>query len=390
MDAGNKTMLSHVKIYSEIGILENGFLLMENGRIKDFGPMEDIPEESGYGEIFLPTQSKVLPGFIDVHIHGVAGADTMDASRKALDTISSALPKEGTTSFLATTITQDSKAIEQALLNARHYINELQAPGQAEILGIHLEGPFINPKKAGAQPVEHIVSPNLELFRKWEEISGNSIKLVTLAPEKPGGMEIIRYLKKKGIVASIGHSAASYGQAAKAIKEGTLHITHLFNGMTALHHREPGVAGAALLMEEVKAEIIADGIHVSPEMVKLAYKQKGVHGLILITDSMRAKCLTESTYKFGGQNVHVKDGKAILPDGTLAGSTLMMDQAVRNMLAYTDCSLEDAIQMASENPAKQLNIFDRKGSITKGKDADLVVLDKNNQVYLTLCRGRIA
>ncbi|PLT33673.1 N-acetylglucosamine-6-phosphate deacetylase [Bacillus sp. V5-8f] len=389
MISNNKIMLLNVQIYSEKGILDKGFLRIENGRIKDFGPMENMSAESGYKEISVPSTHKVIPGFIDIHVHGVSGADTMDASVDALDTMASSLLKEGITSFLATTITQDSETIEKALLNAGIYISQRQSPGKAEIIGIHLEGPFINRKKAGAQPVEHITDPNIEIFQKWETLSGNSIKLVTLAPELPGGMEMIRYLKKKGIIASIGHSAASYGQVATAIKAGASHITHLYNGMTGLHHREPGVAGAALLIDEVKAEIIVDGLHVSPKMVKLAYRQKGKHGLVLITDAMRAKCLPESCYKFGGQDVTVKDGKALLNDGTLAGSLLPMDQAVRNMMAYTNCSLEEAILMASENPARQLNIFHRKGSIGIGKDADLVILDKNNQVYMTICKGHI-
>lgn len=314
----------------------------------------------------------------------------MDATTQALQTMAKALPGEGTTSFLATTITQVNEAIEQALINASDYIEHHQSSGKAEILGIHLEGPFVNPNKAGAQPVEHIIDPNLETFKKWQELSKNTIKLVTLAPERPGGLEFIKYLNKNGIIASIGHSDATYEEVTKAITAGATQVTHLFNQMAGLHHREPGVVGAALLRDELKAEIIADGVHVRPEIVKLAYNQKHSEGLILITDAMRAKCLKNGIYNLGGQDVTVKDGKAVLSDGTLAGSILKMGQAVKNMLAYTDCPLESAIEMASVNPAKQLNVFDRKGSIAAGKDADLVILDENHDIVMTFCKGKLA
>jgi N-acetylglucosamine-6-phosphate deacetylase len=201
---------------------------------------------------------------------------------------------------------------------------------------------------------------------------------------------MVRYLKESGIIASIGHSDATYEQVVEAIEAGANHLTHLFNQMKGLHHREPGVVGAAFLHDELKAEIIADGVHVRPEMVKLAYKQKQREGLILITDSMRAKCLKNGTYDLGGQEVTVKDGKAVLEDGTLAGSILKLGQAFKNILNYTGCSIEDAIQMASVNPAKQLNIYDRKGSIAKGKDADIVILDHNREIFMTICRGEVA
>ncbi|MDQ0219881.1 N-acetylglucosamine-6-phosphate deacetylase [Peribacillus cavernae] len=390
MKPNQKILLKNISIYTENMIIDNGFIKVEDGKIKEVGSINQLSNQEQYENFALPAHFKVIPGFIDVHIHGVNGADTMDASKEALETMSTALPEEGTTSFLATTITQESEAIEQALLNASRYIEDRQSPGKAEILGVHLEGPFVNPKKAGAQPVEYIVEPNLETFIKWQQLSKNTIKLVTLAPEQPGGLQLIQYLKKNGVIASIGHSDATYEKVSEAIAAGATHVTHLFNQMTGLHHREPGVAGAALLRAELKAEIIADGVHVRPEMVNLVYKQKGQHGLILITDAMRAKCLNNGTYDLGGQDVTVKDGKAVLRDGTLAGSILKMGQAVKNIVAYTDCTLESAIKMGSVNPAKQLNVFDRKGSIAAGKDADLVIFDENHDVVMTFCKGMLA
>jgi N-acetylglucosamine-6-phosphate deacetylase len=383
-------LLKGIQIYSEGKWIENGYIKIKDQKIVEVGRAENLSLQEEFEVLDLPLQYKAVPGFIDVHIHGANGADTMDATREALDIMTQALPGEGTTSFLATTMTQEEKQIEKALVNAGEYIKDHQTPGKAEILGIHLEGPFVNPKKAGAQPIQYIIEPNLELFKKWEQLSGQTIKLVTLAPEQSGGLEMVRYLKANGMIASIGHTDATYEEVLNAINAGANHVTHLYNQMRGLHHREPGVVGAAFLKEELKAELIVDGVHVHPEMVKLAYKQKGKTGLILITDSMRAKCLKNGHYDLGGQDVTVQNGKAVLSDGTLAGSILKLGKGVKNIMAFTGCRLEDAVEMAAVNPAKQLNVFDRKGTISEGKDADLVILDENYDVYMTLCRGQVA
>jgi N-acetylglucosamine-6-phosphate deacetylase len=391
MNTHNKPiLLKGIQIYSEKVKLENGYIKIKDQKIIELGPIEKLDQEDQFEIVEIPSNYKAIPGFIDVHIHGVGGADVMDATKEALDTMTNTLPGEGTTSFLATTMTQGSTEIEKALTNAGDYIKEQQSRGKAEILGIHLEGPFVNAKRAGAQPLDHIIDPNLEIFKRWHSLSKENIKLVTMAPEQPGGLEMVRYLKENDIIASIGHSDATYEEVSGAIEAGVNHVTHLFNQMRGLHHREPGVVGAAFLHDELKTEIIADGVHVRPEMVKLAYQQKGNEGVILITDSMRAKCLKNGQYDLGGQDVTVKDGKAVLSDGTLAGSILKLGNAVKNILAYTGCSLEDAIEMASANPAKQLKIYDKKGSIAKGKDADIVILDENLDVFMTICRGTLA
>ncbi|NRD78244.1 N-acetylglucosamine-6-phosphate deacetylase [Bacillus sp. BRMEA1] len=383
-------LLKGMKIYSEDHIIENGYIKIKNQKIVEFGSLTDQKTDEECKVMEIPKNFQAVPGFIDVHIHGAAGADTMDATKEALNTISQALPKEGTTSFLATTITQEAKLIEKAIENAGEYINIQEAQGRAEVLGIHLEGPFINGNKAGAQPLQHIVDPNLSQFKEWQQIAKGTIKLVTLAPEQPGGLELIRYLKENGVIASLGHTDATFQQVHEAIDAGASHVTHLFNQMRGLHHREPGVVGAAFLRDELKAEIIVDGVHVHPEMVKLAYKQKHSNGLILITDAMRAKCLKNGQYDLGGQDVTVRDGKAVLGDGTLAGSILRLSDGVKNMVVFTECSLAEAIEMAAVNPAKQLNVYDRKGSIAIGKDADIVILDDKLEVFLTVCRGEIA
>ncbi|KAA9029974.1 N-acetylglucosamine-6-phosphate deacetylase [Niallia endozanthoxylica] len=383
-------LLRGMQIYAEDQMIESGYMLLKDQKIVEYGPIEKVSSSEEYWVIDVPSGYKAIPGLIDVHIHGVNGADVMDATFDALETMTTALPKEGTTSFLATTMTQSQTIIENALMNAGNYIQDHQQPGKAEILGIHLEGPFVNKVRAGAQPVNFIVNSNIDDFKKWNALAKQSIKLVTLAPELPGGLEMVRFLKENGIIASIGHSDATYEEVIQAIEAGANHVTHLFNQMRGLHHREPGVVGAAFLQEELKAEIIVDGVHVRPEMVNLAFQQKGKHGLILITDAMRAKCLKNGIYDLGGQAVTVADGKALLKDGTLAGSILKLGQALKNMLNFAGCTLEDTIKMASTNPAKQLNLFNRKGSIATGKDADIVILDENLEVAMTFCRGECA
>lgn len=385
-----KLLIQNGLLYLEDRMIENGYLKIKNQYIDEIGRSSELADREGYEIITVPKDYKIIPGMIDLHIHGLNGADTMDATTDALDVISSTLPMEGTTSFLPTTMTEDPRAIERSLINTGTYINANHSHGKAAPLGIHLEGPFINKDRIGAQPVDHVQPINLNTFKKWESLSSHTIKLVTLAPELPGGIEFINYLKNQRIISSVAHSQATYDQVLCAIEAGLNHVTHLFNQMTGLHHREPGIVGAAFLQGELMVELIADGIHVRPEMVKLAYQQITEKRLILITDSMRAKWLHDGQYELGGQIVTVKAGKALIRDHVLAGSVLKMIDAFKNIQLFTGCSIQAAIKMASENPAKQLGLFDRKGSLAVGKDADIVILDDKMNVYLTICNGEIA
>lgn len=386
----NNFILTNASIYTEHHVYENAYLKISDGFISDIGYLNDLTSLDGFNKIELPNNYKIVPGMIDIHTHGANGADTMDATTEALQTMATSLPREGTTSFLATTMTQNKESIEKALCNVSNYISNHQQRGQSEIIGIHLEGPFINKSKAGAQPIKYIIEPDLELFKKWRKMADDKIKLVTLAPEQPGATKLIKYLKTNNIIASIGHSDATFEQVEIAIKDGLSHVTHLYNQMRELHHREIGVVGAALLKDELMVEIISDGIHTSPEAVNLAFRSKTSEKLVLITDSMRAKCLKSGTYELGGQQVTVLDGKAILEDGTLAGSVLTMGEAFQNIIKFTHCSISDAIAMSSSNPAKELGIYKRKGSIAIGKDADVVILDDHNEIKMTFCRGELA
>lgn len=370
-------------------IREKGFqktdLHIENGKIQAFSDSQD-PSSS----IVLKEGDVVLPGRIDGHIHGAAGHDVMDATPQAIEGIATAIAREGTTSFLPTTMTSSFQETDQALLNLKNYIHSQARAEKAEVIGIHLEGPFISQAKMGAQNPEHIRKPDIELFQKWYELSGANIKVVTIAPELEDAIPFIRTITKYGIIASIGHTDATYDEVQAALQAGATQFTHLYNAMSPMHHREPGVVGSAYLHPDTIAEIIVDGLHCAPEMVKLAFNVKGKLGLMLITDAMRAKCLGNGTYDLGGQDVIVDGGKATLEDGTLAGSVVTMQEAFTNMKAYTDATIEDLVFMSSINPAKQYGIYDRKGSIDIGKDADLIILDENGELKMTICRGVLA
>lgn len=385
---GDHLIVKNARIYGEGQMFENGFIEIRGQKIVRVGDVNALPEDFNTPVIRLNSNLHLIPGFIDIHIHGANGSDTMDATEQAVLAMVEALPKEGTTSFLLTTITQENQAIETALQNAARYIQNQGRISGAEVLGVHLEGPFISAEKAGAQPVNYMKKPDSKLLEHWQSIADGAIKVVTMAPELSGGMELIQQIRKQGAIASIGHSNASYEIVQHAIQRGAEHVTHLYNQMSGLHHREPGVVGGALLHDELFAEIIADGIHVHPDVIRFTHLQKTSSRLILVTDSIRAKGLNNGTYDLGGQKVTVKNREARLSDGTLAGSVLKMNQAANHMMRYTGCSMEDIITMASVNPAKQLKLDHRKGSIAPGKDADFVIVNDEFEVLMTFCRGR--
>ena len=380
-------IISGPRVYTEKNILENGIVEIQDGIIKKVDSAEKNSHASEVLE--FPANYHLIPGFIDLHTHGANGHDVMDATPEALAVIAKALAAEGTTAFLATTMTADVKEIEKALSVVNDFMQSPQNKIGAKILGVHLEGPFLALTKMGAQRGDKIISPDVDLLKKWEKISGDNIRLVTLAPEQKNSMAMIAYLKKQNIISSLGHTDATYAEACEAIEAGSSYATHLFNAMRGIHHREPGTVTAALLSDDVTAELVVDGFHLHPGIVKLVLKIKGKEKIVLVTDAMRAKCLADGCYDLGGQDVYVEKGSARLKDGTLAGSVLKMPSAVQNMLNYTGCELIDAVKMAAENPAKLLGVFDYKGSIAVGKDADIVVLNDSLEVVLTVCAGKI-
>ncbi|WP_242143623.1 MULTISPECIES: N-acetylglucosamine-6-phosphate deacetylase [unclassified Bacillus cereus group] len=366
----------NAKIYTGQEVIESGFIRYVK-TITEIGLMAQyVPQEN---EVVFDAEGKIIiPGMIDVHIHGGYDIDAMDANSDGLVTLGKEMLKEGVTTYFPTTMTQAPEAIECALRAAK----EAKEKG-AHFEYIHLEGPYVSKKRAGAQPLEHIVPANIEQFKKWQEASGNLIKLVTYAPEEEGAIEFEQYLAETGVVGTIGHTDAIDEQLKN---RKITHATHLYNQMRGLHHREPGVVGHVLLNPEIMVEVITDGIHIHPDMVKLAYKLKGPKKMSVITDAMRAKGLEDGLYELGGQPVHVKDGSARLEDGTLAGSILKMDQAFRNVIQFTGCSIEDAVLMTSVNQAEEFGLTN-KGALAVGKDADFVVMNENLHVYDTVRLG---
>lgn len=381
-----KTVISNGTIITPFQILEDKAISIGEGKIIDIKDEKNmnIPAEA---EVIDAAERFVVPGFIDVHVHGGGGSDTMDGKYEAIKQIANTHSRFGTTAFLPTTMTMSKGKIIESLKS----INEafVKGTGAAEILGVHLEGPYINSERKGAQKEEDIKNPSIEEFMEFNQASGNLIRLVTIAPEIPGAMELIRWLSEHKIIASVGHSNATYEQVQESIQSGLNHVTHTFNAMKGLDHREPGVVGAALSSPELMAQIIADGIHVLPVVIRILIQTKGIENVVLMTDAIRAASMPEGTYDLGGQEVTVTMGQARLKDGTLAGSVLTMDKAVRNLVTKVGVSLPGSIQMATFNPAKCLGVGDRKGSLKPGKDADIVILNKELKVELTMVRGKV-
>lgn len=381
----NKIILSGMEILYESTWKQNHALVIENDVFKALIPNDDIRHHDPFQHYHFSKQYKLIPGLIDCHIHGINGHDVMDASLTAYQEMSLALAREGVTHFLATTMTAKQDEIEKVVLAINQHHKQL--PG-AKIAGIHLEGPFLSPKKSGAQQKELLLNPSWALFSDWQKKSGQLIKMVTLAPELPNALDVIKNISQSNVIVSIGHTAATFDETMAGIDAGCTHATHLFNAMSPLHHREPGAIGAILLSHLITAELIADGIHFHPALAEIALKMKGQHHLILVSDAIRATCMADGSYNLGGQEVRVVKQRACLADGTLAGSVLRMPQAIKNMVAFSGCRLEEAIAMASANPARLLALSQTKGSIRIGNSADCVVMDQDFKPVLTLCEGK--
>ncbi|WP_141504095.1 N-acetylglucosamine-6-phosphate deacetylase [Paenibacillus luteus] len=374
-------------------VLENevitGSVSVKNGKIADVFPdtsteavraMDRVQVIDGRG-------GYLLPGFIDVHVHGGYGADFMDASSESFHTITKFHASQGTTGMLATTMTA-AKADIEAVLHAVDAYQRKEMP-HAALYGVHLEGPFISEKWPGAQNPEFIKDPQLEWMKQWEGQWPGLIRQLTLAPEKEGALETIAWLAEQGINTACGHTDALYDEVIAAADAGLSQAVHTYNAMRGLHHREPGTLGAVLTDNRIAAELIADGIHVHPGAVRLLVAAKPEDKIILITDAMSAAGMPDGEYSLGGLAVVVKDNEARLLEGNaLAGSCLTMIGAVRFMLEHTDLTIAQVSRLASSNAAKQLGLFDRTGSISIGKQADLVWTDAQLNVQQTWVQGR--
>ncbi len=357
-------------------------LLINNGVIQAVG---DLALE---GLLELDEGKYLVPGFIDQHVHGADGADVIDGTQAAVGTMAAALAREGTTAFLATTTTHSVEYIDNALAAVKAHID--RSPGEgAMVLGVHLEGPFISRDFLGAQLPEYAVSPSVEAFKHYEAVSGKNIRLVSMAIEDPAAEALVGYLISAGVKVSVGHSAAGYEQVEKAVTAGVSCVTHTYNAQSPVHHRRMGVAGAAMLIDGLYCEAICDGVHLSPPAVKLLHKTKPADKLVLITDALRVKGLADGQYlEPGGQRITLKGKEARLDDGTLAGSVLKMNVAVKNAMDFLGIDLAAAVKLATENPAKCLGEFKRMGSIAPGKLANFAVVDGDVNVFQTIREGK--
>ncbi len=365
------------KIILPDSIVEGRALLFDE---KIIGLSETVPEGA---EIIDAKGRYVAPGLVDIHIHGYLGEDTSDGSVEGIRKMAEGIAKNGVTAWLPTTMTVSYDDLRRAFNAVRTLMDKKNNPKGAQIMGVHAEGPFINPSKKGAQAVEYIRPADAPFLIENSDV----IRIVTIAPEMPGALDCIREVTQKtNILVSMGHTAANYETAKAGIEAGVRHATHLFNAMTPLNHRDPGVVGASLADDRVSTELIADTFHISPDLFGLVAKVKG-DNLILITDCTRAGGLADGEYTLGGQPIFVKGIECRLADGTIAGSVLKLNNAVRNMREHTNLPLEQIVRMASINAAKCIGLDKTKGSLEAGKDADIILADENFAVSETIIAG---
>ena len=363
------------KLVTLNGVIENKVLVF-NETIQHI--QTEVPIDC---EVIDAKGMYIAPGLIDVHVHGSCGADTMDQTTEAIKLMSAGIAKNGVTSFLPTTMTMSPKDIYGALNVIRECME--QSLNGAKVLGAHMEGPFINEKYKGAQNPKYIYKPSFDFIKDYTDI----IKVISYSPEEDKDFEFTKQVKKEtDIVLSICHSDASYSTGKEAKDLGVTNITHLFNGMTPLNHRNPGVVGLGL-MSDMYCELIADKIHINKELFQFVIDSKGKDKLVLITDSMRAGCMPDGEYDLGGQTVYVKDNYARIASGSLAGSVLTLNKAVYNFKENTNLNIYEAINLASLNPAKSIKVDDKKGSLEIGKDADIAIFNENMDCLATIVEG---
>lgn len=381
----NLICIRNCKIILEDQVLENKVLIF-NDKIVDILDEECFNKQEISNKVskIIDAEGKyVSPGFIDVHIHGSGGKDTMDGEFSALKTISETIAQNGVTGFLPTTMTMSKEKIYEALDTIK--LAKKENINGAKILGAHMEGPFICEKYKGAQQKDYIIKPDFEFIKGYLDL----IKIITMAPEEDHEFKFIKEVKKDtDIVLSMGHTNSDFETAMEAVRYGISHATHTFNAMTPFGHRKLGVVGA-VLKSNVTFEIIADTIHLHPDIFQIMLNAKGKDKMILITDSMRAGCMKDGDWELGGQKVIVKNNSARLEDGTLAGSILTLNKAVLNILKYTNLKIYEAVALASLNPARLIDLDKTKGSIKIGKDADLIIFNENLDVSLTISEGKI-
>ena len=362
-------------------IIKNAYVFTEENVFekKDVFIEGDVfTEEASEGEVIDGSGCFAVPGLKDIHFHGCVGYDFCDGTQEAIQAIAAYEASVGVTSIVPATMTYGEEKLRGICEAAEKYRREQEKyPGQADLCGINMEGPFISMSKKGAQNPAYIQRPDVEMFRRLNEASGGCIRLVALAPEVEGAMEFIDSLHDETVI-SIAHTAADYETADEAMNRGVHHMTHLYNAVNPLAHRDPGPVGAAADHEDCEAELICDGIHIHPAVVRDTFRMFGEERVILISDSMMAAGLQDGEYELGGQAVTVRGRKAILADGTIAGSATNLMDCVRTAVQQMGIPLETAIRCAAVNPARSVGIYGRYGSVTPGKKANLVLLDQKD------------
>jgi N-acetylglucosamine-6-phosphate deacetylase len=380
-------LLYYTNILTPTEVFKDGAIALSEDQLTYVGPTENAPGISG---LKMDLRGKyVVPGFIDVHVHGgngIAFGESNDPY-KELQAYSKWVTSTGVTGYLCSLAAPDADALAEKISSFADVLGgEFEG---AQPIGLHLEGPFISSKKKGAFNPAWIRTPSLEEAESCLKAGRGWIRQMTLAPELSGAQQIAARLRSKGVVVSLGHTDADFETASEALKGNFTHVTHTFNAQAEFHHRRPGVFGAILVSDEITAELIADTIHVHPGAMKVLLRCLGTDRVVLITDAMPGAGLADGEYDLVGLKVMVKDGHANLPDGTIAGSTVLMNQCVHNIHDLLGVPLNEAVKMASLNPARTMGFFDRMGSLTVGKEANLVVIDENVNVYMTIVKGKI-
>ena len=362
-------------------------ILVRDGVIAAIGPREGMSLPAGAQEISAAEQTAV-PGFIDVHIHGAGGHDVMEGTDEALAAVARTLARHGTTSFVATTVTASLDDTCRSVEGIVRFITQQLKTddARAEVLGVHYEGPFLNKARRGVHPTESIQLPSIELLERLLQAASGNARILTIAPELPGAVPCIEAARTAGVVVAMGHTDATYEEARAAISRGVRHAVHVYNAMRPFSHRDSGVIGAVLTSTEVTAELIADGVHVEEAAMRLLLQAKGPGCVILISDGLSATGMPDGKYNLGKFEVTVSNGVCRNAEGKLAGSTLTLDRALRNVVAL-GVTLADALRMLTTNPAKLLGIEFKKGALRVGADADIVLLDQNLQLTNVWTRG---
>lgn len=392
------TVFLSTQIYPGDGVPYSGYMKVSGGKIAETGPGE--PAVAPGVEVIDVGDNIIIPGLIDLHIHGSFGFDVASPDVEAIHLLARHLPRTGTTSFLPTLGAMPIDCIDEIAKRVRDFSvgdnsQSLSEAGLcnvsgAEVLGLHLEGPFLNPEKKGAMRAEYLLKPSVDLITRWFELSEGTLNHVTIAPELPGAQEVISFLAKRGVTVAAGHTMASYEHALEALSLGVTVANHTYNAMRAFTHRDPGILGAVFTDSRIWAELLCDGIHVHPAAVLTVLAAKGSGRTYLVSDALTPAGLPPGSYRSLGHDIIVDDnGKAYLADGTLAGSTATLLDCVKNVMSWTGSSLEEVLPMAALNPAVVAGVSNRKGSLVSGKDADFVVLNSDYNVVFSVVAGKI-